>query len=84
MVVFSNTNTEKRTKKKKKKRKKKERENVATTMAQRGFTFLENLQGETFIYLFIYNNIWHLHSLSIDESQSYVQETRVSLKYTVA
>ena len=24
------------------------------------------------ILLLIYNNIWHLHSLSIDESQSYV------------
>ena len=26
----------------------------------------------------ISNNIWHLHSLSIDESQSYVSEIRVS------
>ena len=28
------------------------------------------------------NNILHLHSLSVDESQSYVQEIRVSLRYT--
>ena len=28
-------------------------------------------------------NIWHLHSLSIDESCGYVQEIRVSLRYTL-
>ena len=29
------------------------------------------------------NNIWHLHSFSVDESQSYVLEIRVSLRYTL-
>ena len=28
--------------------------------------------------LYTYNNIWHLHSLSIDESESYVLEIRMS------
>ena len=32
---------------------------------------------------YINNNIWHLHPLSIDESQSNVQEIRVSLRYTL-
>ena len=33
--------------------------------------------------LHINNNIWHLHSLSIDESQGYVLEIRVSIRYTL-
>ena len=39
--------------------------------------------------IYIYNiwhcayNIWHLHSLSIDESQGYVLEIRVSIRYTL-
>ena len=34
-------------------------------------------------YGYINNNIWHLHSLSINESQSNVYEIRVSLRYTL-
>ena len=29
------------------------------------------------------NTIWHLHSLSIDESHGYGQEIRMSLRYTL-
>ena len=35
------------------------------------------LDSYIYIYIYIYN-IWHLHSLSIDESQSYVWEIQVS------
>ena len=35
------------------------------------------------IHGYVDNNIWHLHSLSIDESQSNVWEIRVSLRYTL-
>ena len=35
------------------------------------------------VLLYINNNIWHLHSLSIDECQSNMLEIRVSLRYTL-
>ena len=35
------------------------------------------------IITYINNNIWHLRSLSVDGSQRYVLEIRVSLRYTL-
>ena len=35
------------------------------------------------ISMYIDNNVWHLHSLSADESQGYVSEIQVPLRYTL-
>ena len=50
--------------------------------SQGGFTLLA-VDDKAIVVSNIDNNVWHLHSLSVDESQGYVSEIQVSLRYTL-
>ena len=57
--------------------------NYYIDMQTRYTSYCANLIGSSTSRLSLHNNIWHLYSLSVDESQGYVSEIRVSLRYTL-